>query len=117
MVAPSGRTANRRHRLSSSDHLECRKRWAVGSRPREWQLAVSVRGIHLRYQPARIAPRDRRSLRYAAGLRSTRIPDPNERLVSKDDLINAVWNGRVILDAALTTRLNAARSATGDPGE
>ena len=40
-----------------------------------------------------------------------------ERLVSKDDLVNAVWNGRVVSDAALTTRLNAARSAIGDTGE
>lgn len=40
-----------------------------------------------------------------------------QRLVSKDDLINAVWNGRVVSDAALTTRLNAARSAIGDTGE
>jgi TolB-like protein/tetratricopeptide (TPR) repeat protein len=40
-----------------------------------------------------------------------------ERVVSKDDLINAVWNGRVVSDAALTTRLNAARSAIGDTGE
>ena len=40
-----------------------------------------------------------------------------QRLVSKDDLISAVWNGRVVSDAALTTRLNAARSAIGDSGE
>ncbi len=40
-----------------------------------------------------------------------------ERVVSKDDLINAVWNGRVVSDAALTTRLNVARSAIGDSGE
>jgi TolB-like protein len=40
-----------------------------------------------------------------------------ERVVSKDDLMNAVWNGRVVSDAALTTRLNAARSAIGDTGE
>ena len=40
-----------------------------------------------------------------------------ERLVSKDDLINSVWNGRVVSDAALTTRLNAARGAIGDTGE
>ena len=40
-----------------------------------------------------------------------------ERVVSKDDLINAVWNGRVVSDAALTTRLNAARTAIGDSGE
>jgi adenylate cyclase len=40
-----------------------------------------------------------------------------ERVVSRDDLINAVWNGRIVSDAALTTRLNAARSAIGDSGE
>ena len=40
-----------------------------------------------------------------------------ERVVSKDDLIRAVWNGRFVSDAALTTRLNAARGAIGDTGE
>src|SRR5437667_10285985 len=40
-----------------------------------------------------------------------------EPVVSKDDLINAVWNGRIVSDAALTTRLNAVRSAIGDTGE
>jgi TolB-like protein len=40
-----------------------------------------------------------------------------ERVVSKDDLINAVWNGRIVSDAALTTRVNAARRAIGDTGE
>lgn len=38
-------------------------------------------------------------------------------VVSKDDLIGAVWNGRIVSDAALTTRMNAARSAIGDTGE
>jgi len=40
-----------------------------------------------------------------------------ERVVSKDDLINAIWNGRIVSDAALTTRLNSARAALGDSGE
>src|SRR6266480_2086047 len=40
-----------------------------------------------------------------------------ERVVSKDDLINAIWNGRIVSDAALTTRLNVARSVIGDCGE
>jgi TolB-like protein/DNA-binding winged helix-turn-helix (wHTH) protein len=40
-----------------------------------------------------------------------------KRVVSKDDLINTVWNGRVVSDAALTTRLNVARSVIGDSGE
>jgi len=40
-----------------------------------------------------------------------------ERVVTKDDLFRAVWSGRVVSDAALTTRLNAARNAIGDTGE
>jgi TolB-like protein/tetratricopeptide (TPR) repeat protein len=40
-----------------------------------------------------------------------------ERVVSKDDLINTIWNGRSVSDAALTTRLNVARSAIGDSGD
>jgi TolB-like protein len=31
--------------------------------------------------------------------------------------VSAVWNGRIVSDAALTTRLNAARSAIDDTGE
>ena len=40
-----------------------------------------------------------------------------ERVVSKDDLISAIWNGRVVSDAALTTRLNIARGVIGDTGQ
>jgi TolB-like protein/Tfp pilus assembly protein PilF len=40
-----------------------------------------------------------------------------ERVVSKDDLISAIWNGRIVSDAALATRLNAARAAIGDGGD
>jgi TolB-like protein len=40
-----------------------------------------------------------------------------ERVVSKDDLIDAIWQGRAVSDVALTTRLNAARKAIGDSGD
>jgi TolB-like protein/Tfp pilus assembly protein PilF len=40
-----------------------------------------------------------------------------ERVVSKDDLVTSIWEGRIISDAALTTRLKAVRSAIGDSGE
>jgi adenylate cyclase len=39
-----------------------------------------------------------------------------ERVVSKDDLIGAVWDGRIVSDSALTTRINAARRGIGDSG-
>src|SRR5882757_6627047 len=39
------------------------------------------------------------------------------RVVSKDDLIAAVWAGRIISESALTTRINVLRSAVDDTGE
>ena len=40
-----------------------------------------------------------------------------DRVVSKDDLIAAIWDGRIVSEAALATCLNAARSAIDDNGE
>ena len=31
-----------------------------------------------------------------------------DRVVSKDDLMEGVWGGRIVSDSALTTRINAA---------
>jgi len=39
------------------------------------------------------------------------------RVVTKDELIERVWNGRAVSDAALNSRINAARRAIGDSGE
>ena len=39
-----------------------------------------------------------------------------DRVVSKDDLIEGVWQGRIVSDATLASRINAARSALGDNG-
>jgi len=38
------------------------------------------------------------------------------RVVSKDDLLAAIWHGRLVSDSALTSRVNAARCAIGDSG-
>jgi DNA-binding winged helix-turn-helix (wHTH) protein len=40
-----------------------------------------------------------------------------ERVVGKDDLLDAVWHGRIVSEANLSSRINAARSAVGDSGE
>ncbi len=40
-----------------------------------------------------------------------------ERVVSKDDLIATVWNGRIVSESTLTSRITAARKAIGDSGE
>jgi DNA-binding winged helix-turn-helix (wHTH) protein/predicted ATPase len=39
------------------------------------------------------------------------------RVVSKDDILQAVWGGRIVSESALTTRINATRTAVGDNGD
>jgi TolB-like protein/tetratricopeptide (TPR) repeat protein len=39
-----------------------------------------------------------------------------DRVASKDDLVAAVWGGRIVSESVLTTRINAARCAIGDSG-
>jgi TolB-like protein/cytochrome c-type biogenesis protein CcmH/NrfG len=40
-----------------------------------------------------------------------------DRIVSKDDLIDAIWQGRIVSEATLSSRLSAARRAIGDNGD
>ena len=69
---------------------------------------------------------DRRELRRGAELISVGpqvfdllvfLVENRERVVSKDDLFNAVWTGRIVSESTLTTHINAARKAIGDTGE
>ena len=40
-----------------------------------------------------------------------------DRVVSRDDLLAAVWSGRIVSDSAIGARINAARRAINDDGE
>ncbi|WP_024508021.1 winged helix-turn-helix domain-containing tetratricopeptide repeat protein [Bradyrhizobium sp. ARR65] len=40
-----------------------------------------------------------------------------DRVVSRDELLDAIWHGRTVSDATLSSRVNAARTAVGDNGE
>jgi TolB-like protein len=40
-----------------------------------------------------------------------------DRLVSKEEIIEKVWEGRAVSDAALSSRVKSARQALGDDGE
>ena len=68
---------------------------------------------------------DRRELRRGAGLVAIEpqvfdllvyLIRNRERVVGKDDLIAAIWGGRIVSESALTTRINAVRGAIGDSG-
>jgi TolB-like protein/cytochrome c-type biogenesis protein CcmH/NrfG len=47
----------------------------------------------------------------------THLLQNRERVVSKNDLLAAVWAGRIVSDSTLATHINAARRAIGDNGD
>jgi TolB-like protein len=40
-----------------------------------------------------------------------------DRVMSKDDLLKAVWSGRIVSESTITSHINAVRKAIGDTGE
>jgi TolB-like protein len=74
-----------------------------------YALDTDRRELHCGREVIAIAPQVFDLLNYLIGNR--------ERVVGKDDLIRTIWQGRIVSDAALTTRLNAARNAIGDSGD
>ena len=69
---------------------------------------------------------DRRELRCGAALIAAEpqtfdlllyLIQNRERVVSKDDLMAAVWSGRIVSESTLSSQINAVRHAIGDDGE
>src|SRR5215510_6313174 len=90
-----------------------------------WLLAPGENALRYLFEDC-VLDTDRRELRRGTDLLSVTpqvfdvldyLIRNRERVVSKDDLIAAVWGGRIVSDAALTTRINVARNAIGDSGE
>jgi TolB-like protein len=44
------------------------------------------------------------------------LVENRNRVASRDDLINSIWQGRVVSESTLSSRINAARVALGDTG-
>src|SRR5215467_1126567 len=47
----------------------------------------------------------------------TELVRNSHRFVTKEELFDSVWGGRFVGEAALTSRIKAARRALGDDGE
>lgn len=45
------------------------------------------------------------------------LAEHSERVVSRDDLIDAVWGGRIVSESTLASHINAVRKAVGDDGQ
>ncbi|HEX2150465.1 MAG TPA: winged helix-turn-helix domain-containing protein [Stellaceae bacterium] len=69
---------------------------------------------------------DRRELRRAGALIAVEpqvfdlieyLVRHRERVVTKDELLDTIWNGRAVSESTLTSRINAARRALDDSGD
>ncbi|MCV9960676.1 winged helix-turn-helix domain-containing tetratricopeptide repeat protein [Pararhizobium sp. BT-229] len=45
------------------------------------------------------------------------LVENRDRVVSKDDLLQAVWSGRIVSESTVTSHINAVRKAIGDNGD
>ena len=45
------------------------------------------------------------------------LVEHRDRLVSKSEIFEKLWDGRVVTDSALTSRIKSARQALGDSGK
>jgi adenylate cyclase len=71
-------------------------------------LDIDRRELRRRDEPVPLAPQAFDLLIYLLVNR--------DRVVTKDNLIETVWGGRIVSESALTTRINAVRKAIGDSG-
>jgi len=72
-------------------------------------LDTELRELHRGAEAIRLAPQVFDLLEYLIRNR--------DHVVTKDELIESIWDGRAVSDSALTTRLNVLRNAIGDNGE
>jgi DNA-binding winged helix-turn-helix (wHTH) protein len=75
----------------------------------DFALDTDRRELHRGSDPVAMAPQVFDLLEY--------LIENRNRVVSKEDLIAAVWEGRIVSDSALSTRINAVRCAIEDTGE
>ena len=45
------------------------------------------------------------------------LVENREQVVTRDDLLSAVWGGRIVSESTLTSHINAVRKAIGDTGK
>ena len=75
----------------------------------DYALDTSRRELLRRGEPVLLEPQVFDLLAY--------LVQNRDRVLTKDDVFSAVWNGRLVSESALTTRINAARAAVGDSGQ
>jgi TolB-like protein len=76
---------------------------------KDYVLDPERRELTLASQPISVGPQVFDLLLY--------LVQNRDRVVSKDDLLGAVWDGRVVSESTITSHINAVRKAIGDTGD
>src|SRR3954464_3988357 len=74
-----------------------------------YELDKDRRELRFRDVPVHVEPRVLDLLIYLVANRN--------HVVGKEEMIDAVWGGRIVSDVTLNSRINAARRAVGDNGK
>jgi DNA-binding winged helix-turn-helix (wHTH) protein len=74
-----------------------------------YELDKDRRELRFRDVPVHVEPQVLDLLIYLVANRN--------HVVTKDDMVDAVWGGRIVSDVTLNSRINAARRAVGDNGK
>ena len=75
---------------------------------RDCELDVGARTVTRAGAPVRVEPQVFDLILY--------LIENRGRIVDKDELLARVWKGRLVSDATIASRINAARNALGDDG-
>jgi DNA-binding winged helix-turn-helix (wHTH) protein len=75
----------------------------------EYQIDTDRRELRRAEEPLHVEPQVFDLILYLA--------ENRDRVISKDELFERVWKRRVVSDATLSSRINAARRALGDSGD
>ena len=75
----------------------------------DYVLVLGRRELHRGARPIAVEPQVFDLLAY--------LVQNRDHVVSRNELIAGVWDGRIVSDSTVTSRINAARKAIGDNGE
>lgn len=75
----------------------------------DFALDADLRELRRGAEPVALAPQAFDLLLYLVANR--------DRVVSKDDMLDVVWKGRIVSESTRTSTINAVRTALGDSGE
>ena len=75
----------------------------------EWELDTDRYELRVKGEPQTLEPQVFRLL--------VVLVENGNRVVTRDELMDTVWNGRIVSDSTLASRIKSARQAIGDSGE